>query len=64
MNKPKAIYCPQCGEKVGNYDGRSTINFIARCNKCRKRIIYYIDSGETAIKPLLKRSCSSGMMYC
>lgn len=63
MSKPKTIYCPSCGRKVGAYDGRSTINHISRCKNCNKRVVYHIDTGETEIKPLPKRKCSSGMTF-
>lgn len=57
------IHCPICGRYVGQYDGRSTINFIGRCGKCRKRVIYHIDTGETEVKDIPKRNCSSGMTF-
>uniref|UniRef100_A0AAU8B6D5 Uncharacterized protein n=1 Tax=Dulem virus 39 TaxID=3145757 RepID=A0AAU8B6D5_9CAUD len=63
MNKSKTIYCPSCGRKVGTYDGRSTINYISRCRKCNKRVVYHVDTGETKIGPLPKRTCSSGMTF-
>lgn len=58
------IHCPKCGMFVGQYDGRSTINFISRCRKCNKRVVYHIDTGETEIKNIPKCSCSSGMTFC
>lgn len=61
--KEKTIYCPKCGRKVGTYDGRSTINKICRCKKCNKRIVYHVDTGETEIKNIPKRNCSSGMTF-
>lgn len=62
MNQ-KAIICPQCLHKIGTYDERSTSNFIARCIKCRKRIIYHIDTGKTEVKNIPKRNCSSGITF-
>lgn len=61
--KPVKIFCPQCNSHVGTYDGRSTINYIGRCNKCRKRVIYHIDTGKTEVKDIPKRNCSSGMTF-
>lgn len=61
--KPVKILCPQCNSRVGTYDGRSTINHITRCNKCRKQIIYHIDTREIEIKDIPKRNCSSGMTF-
>lgn len=63
MSEPKTIYCPSCGRKVGTYDGRSTTNHIMRCKNCNKRIVYHVDTGETEIKPLTARNCSSGMTF-
>nr|DAR30105.1 MAG TPA: cysteine-rich protein [Caudoviricetes sp.] len=61
--KPKTIYCPQCNRKVGTHDGRSTNNLICRCKKCKKRVIYYPATMETEVKPLPKRTTSSGMTF-
>lgn len=61
--KPVKIFCPKCKGYVGTYDGRSTMNHIARCNKCRKRIVYHIDTGETEVKNIPKRNCSSGITF-
>lgn len=61
--KAKTIYCPQCGSKVGEYDGKSTIDHRSRCNKCNKCIIYNVNTGETKIKPLPRRASSSGMVF-
>lgn len=61
--RPVKIFCPQCKSYVGTYDGRSTINYITRCNKCRKRIVYHIGTGETEVKNIPKRNCSSGMIF-
>lgn len=61
--KPKIILCPLCKQKVGTYDGRSTINYITRCNRCRKRVIYHVDSREIEVKDIPKRNCSSRMTF-
>lgn len=61
--KPIKIFCPQCNHKVGTYDGRSTSNYITRCNNCKKRVVYHIDTGKTEIKGIPKRNCSSGMTF-
>ena len=61
--KPKTILCPSCNHKVGTYDGRSTINFIARCRKCNKRVVYHVDTGEIELKPLPPRECGSGLTF-
>lgn len=61
--KPVKIFCPQCNSRIGTYDGRSTINHIAKCNKCRKRVIYHVDSREIELKPLFPRTCGSGLTF-
>lgn len=61
--KTVAIICPQCLNRVGTYDGRSTVNHICKCKTCNKRIIYYVGTGEVEIKPLPQRICSSGITF-
>lgn len=63
MAEPKTIYCPNCGRKVGTYDGQSTINFMANCRKCNKRVVYNVDIEKTEIKDIPPRNCSSGMTF-
>lgn len=63
MEEPKTIYCPSCGQKVGVWDGRSTINYISVCIKCNKRVIYHVDTGEVEIKSRPKRVCVSGVTF-
>nr|DAI20843.1 MAG TPA: cysteine-rich protein [Bacteriophage sp.]DAW30546.1 MAG TPA: cysteine-rich protein [Bacteriophage sp.] len=36
---------------------------IGRCKKCNKRVVYYVDNGETEIKDIPQRNCSSGVTY-
>lgn len=61
--KPAKIFCPQCNSHVGTWDGRSTSNYITRCSKCRKRVVYRIDTGEIEVKDIPRRNCSSGMTF-
>lgn len=61
MTEPKTIYCPKCGRKVATWDGKSTINILVKCNKCKKLVVYEIDSEKAIIKDLPERSQSSGM---
>lgn len=63
MEEPKIIYCPKCGRRVAKHDGKSTINVISRCDNCKKRVVYHIDTGETEIKPMPQRNCSSGVTF-
>ena len=57
------IYCPKCKRKLGTHDGRSTIPKIIDCRKCNKRVVYHVDSGETEIKDIPRRNCSSGVTF-
>ena len=63
MAEPKTIYCPRCGRRVGQWDGRSSINVITNCRKCQKRVVYNVDTGETEIKKIPPRQCSSGLRF-
>ena len=58
--KSKTIYCPRCRRKVATYDGRATINKIAKCKKGDGQVIYDVTRDETTVKPLPKRETSSG----
>lgn len=64
MPKARIINCPNCKVAVAKYDGKSSINVIARCGKCRKRVVYHIDTGETELKEMQSRNSSSGVTYC
>lgn len=59
----KKIYCPQCGRKIGTYDGKSTINKIMDCRNCHKRIIYHVKTDEVEVKKIPVRSSSSGITF-
>lgn len=61
--KPKEIFCPLCHSHVGTWDGRSTSNYITKCGECKKLIVYHVETGETEIKSIPKRNCSSGMVF-
>lgn len=61
--KPVKIFCPQWNSHVGTWDGQSTSNYIARCSKCRKRVVYHVDSGQIEVKEIPKRNCSSGITF-
>ena len=63
MAEPKIIYCPRCNRRVAQWDGRSSINVIANCRKCNKRIVYHVDTMETEVKDIPPRVSSSGMTF-
>lgn len=64
MTEPKTIYCPRCGRKVAVWDGRFSMNISVNCKKCRKRVVYHVDTGTTELKKIVQRTTSSGMMFC
>lgn len=53
MTEPKTIYCPRCGRKVATWDGRSSMNISVNCKKCRKRVVYHVDTGTTELKKIV-----------
>ena len=55
MAKPKTIYCPNCGRKVGTYDGRSTSNISVKCKKCNKLVVYNVENKKAEIKEIPQR---------
>jgi hypothetical protein len=59
----KTIYCPGCGRKVTTYDGKTTMNVIAHCRACHKRVVYYVDTDKTVLKDIPPRVSSSGMTF-
>ena len=63
MSDKITIYCPKCGRRVAAWDGRSSINVIANCKKCRKRVVFHVDTGRTEIKDIPLRVSSSGMSF-
>ena len=63
MSEPKTIYCLKCGRKVATWDGRSTFNISAKCNKCKKLVVYNIENEKTEIKEIPQRETSSGMRF-
>ena len=57
------IYCPKSGRKVGSYDGKSQMNKSMACRKCNKLVVFHVDTGETELKQIPKRTQSSGMRF-
>ena len=64
MKEKKKIFCPRCHRAVAIYDGKQTINPIAKCKKCKKLVVYHVDTGKTELKKLPQRNTSSGMSFC
>ncbi len=63
MGEPKLILCPQCGRKVGHYDGRATVNISAKCSKCNKCVVYIPLTDEVKITDLPERTSASGGFF-
>lgn len=61
--RKKTIYCPECGRKVGMYDGRSQIDKRYLCKNCNKRIVYRVENGKVEVKKRADRTTSSGMVF-
>lgn len=57
------ILCPSCHRKVGTYDGKSTMDKIITCKRCKKLVIYRVETKETELKAIPPRACSSGMTF-
>lgn len=63
MGEPKKIYCPQCGRKITEYDGRGTMPLDTGCKKCRKRVVYYPEKDEVKITEIPPRTTASGTRF-
>ena len=63
MKEKKKIFCPRCHRAVAIYDGKQTINLIAKCKKCKKLVVYHVDTEKTEIKEIPQRTTSSGMRF-
>ena len=60
---PIPIKCPYCHRVIAHNDRRQTIDIVARCDKCRVRITYFVDNCTIKDIPLPERTCSSGVTY-
>lgn len=58
-----SIYCPKCGRKVGTHDGKSKINLTRQCKNCKIRVVFNRITGEAMVRPLTKRTTSSGVTF-
>ena len=58
-----SIYCPKCGRTVGTHDGKSKINLTRQCKNCKIRVVFNRITGEARVKPLTKRTTSSGVTF-
>lgn len=63
MAEPKIIYCPKCGRRVMNWDGKASIDMAANCKNCHKRIVFYPINQVLEIKDIPARAQSSGKRF-
>ena len=63
VGEPKKIYCPKCGRKAGVYNGHSTINYIAKCIKCKLLVVYNPNENRVRNEKEPERTCASGKRY-
>lgn len=65
MKERKTIYCPKCGHKVANYDGKSSLNIEVMCRneKCRSFVVYDVENDETRVAKEPLRTTGSGLRY-
>ena len=62
-NNPLTIYCPKCNKKVATWDGRTTMNLVAKCVTCRKLVVFTPETKATTYKNLPFRATSSGKTF-
>ena len=63
MAEPKTIYCPRCGRKATTWDGRSRMDAIGKCSKCKKLVVYNPANKEITIRNIPFREQSSGIRF-
>lgn len=63
MDNKKSIYCPICKRKVATWDGKSTIPILVNCGKCKKRIVFDMETGETKAREIPPRVSSSAKTF-
>lgn len=60
---PKTIRCPKCKVRVMEYDGRSTMNQIARCRICKHSVVYDVETKEVLLGDIPSRVSTSGLRF-
>lgn len=63
MDKPFSIYCPKCNYKVATWNGKSSINIVSKCEKCKKLVVFMPETKNVVRKPLPERATSSGKTF-
>ena len=49
MGDVRKIYCPKCGRKAMQHDGKSEITKSVKCQKCKKLVVFNPITNETVI---------------
>ena len=62
-HEKKAIFCPECKNKVATYDGKSSINVLVKCKKCKKLVVYEVETGNVKTTDVPLRQSSSGIRF-
>lgn len=60
----RVIYCPLCGRRVMEYDGKVTIPLRNICFHCHKEVIFNPETGKIKITKMPPRTTAGGMSYC
>lgn len=63
INNYRIVKCPICNREVGKHCNKSTTIFMSRCRKCKKKVIYDPDTGETTYKDFPQKNTSSGVSF-
>lgn len=65
MKEKKTIYCPKCGHKVADYDGKSDFDIKVKCKneKCRSFVVYDVENDETSIAKEPLRATGAGLRF-
>lgn len=59
----KNIFCPSCGQKMFNYDGKSTMTVDRLCKNCNMIVVYNPNTNKTKIMKPYQRATSSGKRF-
>ena len=59
----KIIYCPECGRKVAEHDGKSSIDIKVKCRHCNRLVVYKIDTEEVFQTKVPLRKTGSGLRF-
>lgn len=63
MDFSQNIRCADCKQIIGAYDGKSTINKLIRCKRCKKYNIFDTKKKKTRIVEAPNRETSGGLTF-